>query len=95
MTDCSDGSDEENCGFPEPISQTVTAPPQVTTAPSIPQDTTAGSFITLGTNQPPTLLPLTEDNQQYERFIEQFSKWRDTIFDKWLSLMKKYQACVV
>ena len=96
MRDCADGSDEANCGFPDPPTtiRPVTQTPQVTTAPTIPQDTTADAFMTIG-SQPPTLLPITEDKQQYERFVEQFSKWRSTIFDKWLSVMKTYQACVV
>jgi hypothetical protein len=85
-----------DCGFPEPTTEpfpdVTTQPIQVTTAPSIPQGTTAGVFSTLGTNQPPTLLPYTEDNQQFDRFVEMYSKWRDTIFDKWLSVMKKYQS---
>jgi ABC-type proline/glycine betaine transport system permease subunit len=39
---------------------------------------------------PPTMVP-QEDTEQYERFVEQFVKWRTTIFDRWLSVMKTYQ----
>lgn len=99
MNDCSDGSDEADCGFTEPATTqrpvTQTQPMIMqTTMPNIPTDTT-GSFLNtldVAGAQPPSLLPLTEDKQQFERFVDQFVKWRSTIFDKWLSVMKIYQA---
>merc|ERR1712228_708633 len=41
---------------------------------------------------PPTDMPSNLDDREHVvKFIDQFIRWRTTIFDKWLSVMKIYQ----